>query len=242
MLHANDWLRRQIASTLSHILVLQRAVEVGGVEPHALRRELDAAIGKLRLDEPGRALGFTPEHMRRVRLALVTAADEFTQRPRSRCDYTTPPPSGEVPLLQQKYFENTTELGVRFFAELKGIIDTHSPSPVEHAVLEVFALCIALGVRGMYESYDLDGYEAARARLFAKLRPTLALPPGGPPGLPPAPWPAAPRTRPLVLWAAGFTVFFAAALLYTYRTEIAHNAAELRERLDEPSASRPAET
>ncbi|MCY1013066.1 DotU family type IV/VI secretion system protein [Nannocystis pusilla] len=188
-----------------------------------------------------RALGFTAEHVLRARVALVTAADEFSQRPGSHCDYSAPPPAGEMPLLQQKYFNNRTDLGNRFFDELKAIIDKHSPSPVEHAVLEVFALCVALGVRGMYESYDLDGYEAIRARLFAKLRPTLAIP-DGPPAIAPAPWPASPRSGRLLLWVAGFTLLFAGALLYTHRVEVARNAAELRRHLDDLLAPDPAQT
>lgn len=238
MLHALDWLRPQIAPALSNIFLLLRAVDHGGLDPHALRRELDAAVGKLRLDEPARALGFTPEHLQRVRVALVTAADEFTQRPGSRCNYSAPPPPGELPLLQQKFFNNRIDLGNRFFDELKAIIDKHSPSPVEHAVLEVFALCVALGVRGMYESYDLDGYEAVRSRLFAKLRPTLAVPPG-PPLAAPAPWPAPPRASRLLPWVAGFTLLFATALLLTYRAEIADRAAELRHQLDALLAPSP---
>lgn len=232
MLHASDWLRPQIAPALSNIFLLQRAAESGGLDPHLLRREIDAAIGKLRLDEPARALGFTPEHLQHVRLALVTAADEFTQRPGSRCDYSAPPPPGELPLLQQKYFNNRIDLGHRFFDELKSTIDKHSPSPVEHAVLEVFALCIALGVRGKYTAFDLDGYEAIRTRLFAKLRGTLALP-DGPPLAAPAPWPAAPRSGRLLLRVAGFTLLFALALLATYRAELANSAAGLRQHLEE---------
>lgn len=241
MSDASAWLRRQIAPALSNIVLLQRAAEAGGVDPHLLRREIDGALGKLRLDEPARALGFTAEHVQRARVALVTAADEFSQRPGSRCDYSAPPPAGEMPLLQQKYFDNRTDLGNRFFDELKAIIDKHSPSPVEHAVLEVFALCVALGVRGMYESYDLDGYEAIRARLFAKLRPTLAIP-DGPPAIAPAPWPASPRSGRLLLWVAGFTLLFAGALLYTHRVEVARNAAELRRHLDDLLAPDPAQS
>lgn len=228
---ASDWLRPQIAPALSNILLLQRAAESGGLDPHLLRREIDASVGKIRLDEPARALGFTTEHIARIHVALITAADEFTQRPGSRCNYSTPPPPGQLPLLQQKYFNNRIDLGNRFFDELKAVIDKHSPTPAEHAVLEVFALCIALGVRGMYEAYDLDAYEAVRTRLFAKLRPTLVLPDGPPPSTP-APWPAPPRHSRLLLWAAGFTVLFTVALLLTYRAEFARSAAELRDRLE----------
>lgn len=235
MQHASDWLRPQIAPALSHIFLLQRAVEHGGVDPHPLRRELDAAIGKLRLDEPARALGFTHEHLQQVRVALVTAADEFAQRPGSRCDYSSPPPAGELPLLQQKYFNNRTNLGHVFFDELKAAIDKHNPSSVEHAVLEVFALCIALGVRGKYTALDLDGYEAIRTRLFAKLRSTLALP-DGPPVAAPAPWPAVLRPGGRLPWVACFTVLFALALLLTYRGALARSAAELRQHLSDAVA------
>ncbi len=239
----SEWLREQIAPALSNIILLQRAAERGGFDPLLLRREIDAALTKLRLDPTARDLGFTPEHIQRVRVALITAADEFTQRPGSRCDYSRPPPPGEVPLLQQKYFQNRIDLGNRFFDELKAVLDKHSPSPVEHAVLEVFALCIALGVRGMYEAFDLDGYEAIRARLVAKLRTNLALP-EGPPQLAPAPWPARPRPTPLLLGVAASIVLIVLALFLQYRAETTRDAERLRagllERLDGPTQDAPA--
>ncbi|HRI07676.1 MAG TPA: DotU family type IV/VI secretion system protein [Nannocystaceae bacterium] len=237
----SEWLRQAIAPALSNILLLQRAAERGGFDPHLLRRELDAALTKLRLDPVARDLGFTPEHIQRVRVALITAADEFTQRPGSRCDYSRPPPAGEVPLLQQKYFQNRIDLGNRFFDELKAVLDKHSPSPVEHAALEVFALCIALGVRGMYEAFDLDGYEAIRTRLVAKLRTNLALP-EGPPQLPPAPWPARPRSTPLLLAVAASIVLFVTTLYLQYRAETARSADILHDQLRQRLAPHTAES
>lgn len=226
----SDWLRPQIAPALSSVFLLVHAVESGGFDPHALRREIDGAIAKIRLDEPARALGFTPDLITAVKLALVTAADEVTQRPSSRCDYSAPPPAGELPLLQQKYFNNRIDLGHRFFDELKTLVDPHIPSPPALAVLEVFALAMALGVRGKYTAFGLEGYDAHRTRLFAKLRANLALP-EGPPAAPPAPWPAAPRTSRLLAWATGLTVLFAAALLLTYHIKLRGEADALRDAL-----------
>lgn len=230
MQNASDWLRQQTAPALSTVFLLLHAVKHGGFDPHLLRRELDVALGKLRLDEPARSFGFTTEHLRHVQLALVAAADEFTQNPGSRCNYSAPPPAGELPLLQQKYFNNRTDLGHFFFESLKTLLDKHSPSPVEHAVLEVFALCINLGFHGKYEAFDLDGYEAIKTRLFAKLRSTLALP-EGPPLAAPAPWPAVPRPGRLMLWAAGATLLFATALFFTYRAEVTRSAVHLQDNL-----------
>jgi len=216
MTSASQWMRASIAPALSNILILGRATESGGLDPHGIRREIDAALSKIKLDTTARDLGFNNEHLERVRLALVTAADEFSQRPKSLCNYSTPAPPGEKPLLQQKYFQNRIDLGNRFFSELSVAIEKHRPSDVEYAVLEVFSLCIALGVRGMYEALELDGLEAIRTRLFAKLRSNFALL-DGPPRNEPAQWHTPRPAGKALPLAALFTVLFAVALLLTYQ-------------------------
>jgi hypothetical protein len=77
---ATPWLREAVAEALSWILVLQRAVAHGGADPHALRRAIEAAVLKVKLDDRARALGFTADLLQRVRLALIVTADEITQR------------------------------------------------------------------------------------------------------------------------------------------------------------------
>jgi type VI protein secretion system component VasF len=98
-------------------------------------------------------------------------------------------------------------------------------------VIEVFALCLALGFRGKYEARDIAGYEAIRKRLYAKLSSNLALI-DGPPQLPPAPWPARHRPNHLPLWIAATAALFTAALLLQARAETTRLAESLRADLE----------
>lgn len=229
-MQTHHWLREAEAEALSLLQLLQRAVASGGFDPLALRRALEAAIVKIKLDDRARALGFTAEHLRRVRLALFAAADEFTQRPGSRCDYSAHPPPGDPPLLQQKYLNNTTSAGHHFFEHLAAAVDERRPGDAETAVLEVFERCLASGFRGKYEAHDISGLEAVRARVRDKLRRSLAAP-ELPPALPPAPWPAPPVRGGLARWLALLALLFAAAVLVTYRAELARDVDEVRARL-----------
>lgn len=231
-INATRWLREAVAEALSLALVLQRAVTTGGFDPYALRRALEAAILKIKLDDEARALGFTAELLRRVRLALIATADEIAQRPGSRADYSAPPPPGELPLLQQKYFNNTTSAGHHFFEELAATIDARRPGDAESAVIEVFAVCLALGFRGKYEAHDIAGHEAMRNRVTDKLRRALAVP-ELPPVSPPARWPLPPRGSGLLAAVAAVAALFAAALLLTYQAELSADAEALRGHLED---------
>lgn len=227
---ATRWLREAVAEALSLVMVLQRAVVLGGFDPYALRRSIEAAALRVKLDDRARALGFTAELMRRVRLALVATADEITQRPGSLADYSAPPPPGEPPLLQQRHFGGTIA-GHTFFKELDASIDSRHPTDAEAAALEVFALCLALGFRGKYEAHDIAGYEAMRARVNDKLRRGLAVP-EEPPRSAPERWPLPPRPGHLLPWIGLLCAVFGAAMYLTYRRDLDADADTLREQLD----------
>lgn len=233
-MEATRWLREAVAEALSLIMVLQRAVVLGGFDPYALRRAIEAGILRVKLDDRARALGFTAEYMRRVRLALFATADEVTQRPGSLADYSTPPPPAEPPLLQQRHFGGTIA-GHTFFKELDATLDNRRPDDAESAVLEVFALCLALGFRGKYEAHDIAGYEAVRARVNDKLRRGLAVP-DELPRHPAARWPPTPRHSRLLLWIGLLCAVFGAAMFLTYRRDLGRDAATLHDQLSAGSA------
>lgn len=215
-----DWLREAVRPALSLLFVLQRAVAHGGCDPSALRRALDAALATFHLDEAARELGLRACDLRRARLALIAAADELTQRPASRCDYSRTPPHGEPALLQQKHLDNTTSAGSHFCDELAGLVGAARLAAPDAAVLELFAACLALGVRGRHEpGPELD---ALRARVVDRLRPVLA-----PPELPlppshPMPFAQAPPSR-LLIGVSLLLALFTAALVMTHRASLARD-------------------
>lgn len=237
-MRAIDWLRETAAEALSVIFLLRRAVARGGSDPHALRRALEAAIVPLQLDDRTRALGFRHEDLKRVRLALLATADELTQRPGSRCDYSSPPPPGELPLLQQKYFRNTTSAGQFFFDELELLLDGYRPAPGDPAVLEIFAHCLALGFHGRLEEHDVAGHASVRARVLDRLRGSLALPDSLPPATP-VPWPLPRPASRLLPALAALAALFAAALLLTHCATLSSDVAALDRRLGELAAPSP---
>ena len=226
------WMRELVADSFSLIFLLERAVRTGGVDPFALRQAFETAVVRVKYDDRARGLGFTPEQLRRVRLALIATADEITQRPGSRVNYSAPEPPGQPPLLQQKHFNGTTIAGHTFFEELSVTIDSRSASEPEAAVLEAFAVCLAFGFRGKYEAHDIEGYEAMRARLNDKLRRSLAVPVELPVAVP-APWPQQRSLHAPLLWIGGLSVLFAVAMLLTYHLVLAADASALRQRLGE---------
>lgn len=221
---AVDWLRDATRPVLSLLLVLHRALTRGGFDPQALRRALDAALGALLLDERARALGVRALDVQRVRLALIAAADELTQRPGSRCDYSLAPPAGDPPLLQQKHLGRTTSAGNLFSDELAALVGAARLSLADAAVLEVFAMCLALGVRGRHEpGPELDALrDGATARLRTYLSPP-DLPPFPPASLPPAREEPTRRALFLALLALAAVI----ALVLTYRRGLAHDEALL---------------
>ena len=91
-MQATRWMRELVAESFSLIFLLERVVRTGGVDPYALRQAFEAAVVRVKYDDRARGLGFTPEHLRRVRLALIATADEITQRPGSRVNYSAPEP------------------------------------------------------------------------------------------------------------------------------------------------------
>lgn len=233
---ASQWIRRRCAPALSNIFLLQRAVEVGGVDPLALRARIEASIvNGVQWDEEARDCGFTAAHVQRLRLALVATADEITQRSGSRCDYSAPPPPNEPSLLQQKYFK-AWKAGHTFFEELDATIKPPRMSPVERAILELFALCLSLGIRGKYEAHDIAGYEAMRARVSEKLRME---PIPGPPRTPSIAWPRPTPMGRWPLWVAVAVLIFTATLLLTYRAALADQAVALRDFLHALQAGIP---
>lgn len=224
------WIRSRCAPALTHIILLRRAVEAGGVDPHALRARIEGAIvNSIQWDEDARTAGFTAAHVQRVRLALIASADEITQRRDSRCDYSAPPPPNEPSLLQQKYFK-AWKAGHTFFEELDVTLKEPRPSEVERAILELFALCLALGIRGKYEAHDISGYEAMRARVADKLRLEPIV---GPPLAAAVPWPHPAPIRRWPLWIGLSALIFSGAMLLTYRLELGRHASGLRDFLQQ---------
>ncbi len=231
-MQATRWMRELVADSFSLIFLLERAVRTGGVDPFALRQAFEAAVVRVKYDDRARGLGFTPEQLRRVRLALIATADEITQRPGSRVNYSTPEPPGQPPLLQQKHFNGTTIAGHTFFEELSVTIDSRSASEPEAAVLEAFAVCLAFGFRGKYDAHDIEGYEAMRARVNDKLRRSLAVPVELPVATP-SPWPRVRSSSAPLLWIGGLSLLFAAAMLLTYDLVLSADAQTLRGALED---------
>lgn len=232
---AGTCIRRHCAGAFSAILLLRHAVIDGGFDPHALRKKIEFEIFQtVRWDQEADAIGFRPKHFELIHLALVALADEVTQVSDSRCDYSSPPPPGEKSLLQQKHFR--WDLGQRFFQELEILLKPMKLAEVDHAVLEVFALCLSLGFRGKYEALGIDGYEEMRRRVNDKLR----LPPiGGPPEVVGVPWPR-PRLGPAWgLWASGIVLLFCMALLMTFQGHIVAQAGAVSDALQDLQAASP---
>lgn len=235
---AIDWLRDTTAEARSLVFLLRRAVLRGGHDPHAVRRALERALDPLRLDDRARALGFRNEDLRRARLALVALADELTQRPGSRCDYSSPPPPGEPPLLQQRHFANTTIAGQLVFDELQKMLDEPRTSPTDLAVLDLFAQVLAVGLRGKFADHDVTGHETTRARALDRLRAALAVP-DGPIPAPAPPWPAPPVPGRRLVALAATAALFTAALLWCLRAALAADVAALTDRLAVLAAAPP---
>jgi len=218
-------MRAHTAGAFSSILILRHAVVDGGFDPHVLRKRIESEIvNNARLDDEARELGFSAKHFELVRLALIGLADEVTQASDSRCDYSSPPPPNERSLLQQRHFR--WDLGHRFFEELDVLLKPTSLGEVDHAVLEVFALCLSFGFRGKYEAFDIAGYEAMHRRVADKLRhPPLA----GPPRIVGVPWPRPRPLGPWGLWVGGAMLLFCVAMLATYRGHVAAEAGKVRD-------------
>jgi type VI protein secretion system component VasF len=229
-MQAHHWLRAAIAEALSLIMLLERGVGSGGFDPHTSAPRIEAAIVKIKLDDRARALEFNADMLQRVRLALIVTADEITQRHGSRADYSAPPPPGEQPLLQQKFFGGIIRGGHSFFEELDTALASRRPGDAELAVIEVFALCIALGFRGTYNARDLVGYEAMRSRVNDKLRLEPIV---GPPLAAAVPWPHPAPLRRWPLWIGLSALIFSGAMLLTYRLEFGRHASGLRDFLQQ---------
>ena len=230
-MQAHHWLRSAIAEAISLIMTLGHAVTHGGFDPLALRRGIEAAVLKIKLDERARALEFTAGMLQRVRLALLVTADEISQRRGSLADYSASPPPGEQPLLQQKYLGGVIRGGHSFFEELDAAIASRRPADAEFAVIEVFALCIALGFRGKYDARDLVGYEAMRTRVNDKLRRPLALH-DTPPPVPQVRWPQPRPGSRALLWVALVCVGFGVAMHLTYHAALDADVETLRAALE----------
>jgi len=216
ILDASTCMRHRCAGAFSAILILRHAVVDGGFDPHTLRKRIESEVVKsVRFDDEAKEFGFSANHFELARLALIALADEVTQVADSRCDYSSPPPPNEKSLLQQRHFR--WDLGHRFYEELDRLLKPTSLSEVNHAVLEVFALCLSLGFRGKYDAFDIAGYEAMHRRVNDKLRhPPLA----GPPHVGGIAWPRPRGTGPWGLWALGTVLLFCTVMLVTYRSHL----------------------
>lgn len=232
---AGACMRHHCAGAFSAILLLRHAVVDGGFDPHALRKRIEFEIFQMvRWDQEAEEIGFRPKHFERVHLALVALADEVTQVADSRCDYSSPPPPNEKSLLQQKHFR--WDLGQRFFQELDLLLKPMKLGEVDHAVLEVFALCLSLGFRGKYEAFGIAGYEAMRRRVNHKLRhPPIA----GPPQVVGIPWPQSRPQPPWGLWTGGIVLVFCVTMLMTVQGHIVAQAGSVSDALRDLEVAPP---
>lgn len=157
------------------IRYLADSPELEGVPFETVRQDVDALIG--RLDARARQVDVTPEQFDAARFAVFAWADEsvLCSEWEGRREWLKAP-------LQRQYY-GTVNAGEEFFGRLHGLLGTRrqgeedsalarfsqqsglepEDGPGSKEVLEVFALCLALGYTGMYFS-DADRSRLERLR------------------------------------------------------------------------------
>jgi type IV/VI secretion system ImpK/VasF family protein len=177
------------------------------------------------IEPKARKAGFSAEHARLIKYAMVALLDETAQaQPGQLSEYW------EQHLLQRDYF-NEVRAGEGFFVQLERLLEAKRDDAGALDVIQIYAMCIYLGFRGKFVARsDAKGFDALMRRVDDRLKERLV----GDDELPaskPAEWrrPSPPLRVPV--WLAGLAVLFSLVLLCGYRGELAEDAARLGERL-----------
>lgn len=177
------------------------------------------------LETQARKAGFTAEHARMIKYAMVALLDEVAQAQSGHVSEYW-----EHHLLQRDYFQEV-RAGEGFFTYLEALLDARRDDGNAGDVLQIYATALFLGFRGKFAARaDAKGYDTLMRRVHDRMRERIvdddALPP-----VKPAEW-----TRPhpplrLPVWLAGLALLFALVLMCGYRSEVADDASRLAERL-----------
>ncbi len=208
-------------TALDHVFLLLQPQAINDVA----RLHRSAADTVESLEARARKLGFSAEHARVIKYALVAFLDEVAQaQPGRVADYW------EAHLLQRDYF-NEVRAGEGFFGHLERLLDAKRDDLAALDVLQVYATCLFLGFRGKYVARaDARGFDALMRRVEDRLKERLVSDEDLPP-LRPAEWQAPTRPMRLPVWLAGLALLFATVLLCGYRGEVADDAEALGARL-----------
>jgi type VI secretion system protein ImpK len=206
-----------------HALLLQQPEGVADVA--ALHR---SAVDQVEATEAAaRKAGFSAEHARLIKYALVAFIDEVAQ--------ATPGPVADFwvdHLLQRDYF-NEVRAGENFFVHLERLLAARRDDEDALDVLQVYATCLFLGFRGKYVARSNErGFDQLCRKVEDKLKDRLALEDGLPEPAE-AEWRRPSRTSALPVWIGGIALLFSLALLCGYRSELAEDAEALATRLQE---------
>lgn len=232
---AAAWVDRRSAPCVHHALLLQRA-ELRAWDDPAADPILESVLGSLaglRLDDEARALGLRGDDIAEIRFALVALLDECaahqpgSERWRER-------------LFDRAGLPRSANVGHEFFVALERRLAIPTPTAADLAVLQVDAVCLALGLRGRYGA-DVTASEAELEhrlrRLHLKLRPLLAA--RLPPSSPPVPLVRTGGPSRTSLRIAGLLLVFAVALAAGLRAQIFADADTLRAHLATSPSSLP---
>lgn len=202
---------------LDHVFVLLAPRSVGDVT----RLHRSAADCVEAVEPRARKAGFSAEHARMIKYAMVALLDEVAQGQTGKISEYW-----ENHLLQRDYF-NEVRAGEGFFAQLDRLLEAKRDDTAALDVLQVYATCLFLGFRGKFVARaDAKGFDALMRRVDDRLKERL----GGDDDLPaskPAPWrrPGAPLRLPV--WLAMLGLLFSLVLLCGYHGELADDAARL---------------
>lgn len=179
------------------------------------------------MEAAARKAGWSAEHARLIKYALVAFIDEVAQaRPGPVADYWVDH------LLQRDYF-NEVRAGENFFVNLEKLLATRPGDNDALDVLQVYATCLFLGFRGKYVArVNERGFDQLCKRVEDRLGDRLA-PGEGLPAPAAADWrePRAPSRLPL--WVGALLLLFAAAMHCNYAAELGEDAAALAASLEE---------
>lgn len=206
---------------LDHVYVLLQSQAIGDIA----RLHRSAADCVEALEPRARKAGFSADHARMIKYALVALLDEVAQGQTGRvAEYW------ENHLLQRDYF-NEVRAGEGFFAQLERLLEAKRDDAGALDVLQVYATCLFLGFRGKFVARaDAKGFDALMRRVDDRLKERL----GGDDDLPvnkPAPWRRAGAPLRLPVWLALLGLLFSLVLLCGYHGELADDAARLVEHL-----------
>ncbi len=205
-----------------HVFLLLQPRAIGDVA----RLHRSAADCVEAVEPRARKAGFSVEHARSIKYALVALLDEVAQSQPGRVTQYW-----EDHLLQRDYF-NEVRAGEGFFVQLERLLEAKRDDPGALDVLQVYATCLYLGFRGKFVARsDANGFDVLMRRVEDRLKERLTdevdLPEHKA-----ADWrrPGAPLRLPV--WFAALTLLFSLVLLCTYHSELAQDAERLGERLE----------